>query len=129
MFYPLPHDPAGIPGGRKGLYALQGFAEVEGSNFGIQNAWLRGEFALERNSRIDMAAYALYGEAGYRFVTLPFVPATWSYAYASFSGDNPSTARNERFDPLYYGNGLDNWWFGAITSYTLLNSNVDLITG
>jgi hypothetical protein len=124
MFYPLPHDPAGIPGGRKGLDALQGFAEIEGSNFGIKNAWLRGEFALERNSRIDMAAYALYGEAGYRFVTLPLVPAI-SYAYASFSGDNPSTARYERFDPLYYGNGLDNWWFGASSSYTFLNSNVD----
>jgi hypothetical protein len=71
-----------------------------------------------------MTAYALYGEAGYRFVTLPLVPAI-SYAYASFSGDNPSTAQYERFDPLYYGNGLDNWWFGASSSYTFLNSNVD----
>ena len=124
MFYPLPRDPAGIPGGRKGLDALQGFAEIEGSNFGVKNAWLRGEFAIERNRRIDMAADAWYGEAGYRFVTLPLVPAI-SYAYAHFSGDNPSTARYERFDPLYYGNGLNNWWFGASSAYAFLNSNVD----
>ena len=124
MFYPLPHDPFAIPGGRDGLNALQGFAEIEGSNFGIQNAWLRGEFALEQNNRIDMQAYAFYAEAGYRFVTLPLMPAI-SYAYASFSGDNPTTTRYERFDPLYYGNGLDNWWFGASSSYTFLNSNVD----
>ncbi len=75
MFYPLPHDPFGIPGGRGGLNALQGFAEIEGSSFGLRNAWLRGEFALEQNSRIDMQAYAYYAEAGYRFVALPLMPA------------------------------------------------------
>lgn len=127
QFYPLPSAPfpvfqPGINDGRDGLEALYGFAEIEGANFGIQNAWLRGEFTVERNDRINMRAHAYYGEAGYRFVTLPFAPAL-SYAYASFSGDDPSTSRYERFDPLFYGNGLDNWWFGANGAFTFLNSN------
>lgn len=124
--YPLPHSPFLIPGARDGLNALQGFAEIEGTYFGIRDAWLRGEFALEENGRINMQANAYYAEAGYRFVSLPLKPAL-SFAYAHFSGDNPSTPRYERFDPLYYGNGLDNWWFGASSSYTFLNSNVDFL--
>lgn len=127
QFYPLPSAPLpgfvpGIENGRNGLEALQGFAEVDGSNFGVANAWLRGEFAVERNDRIDMRANAIYAEAGYRFVNLPFMPAI-SYGFAAFSGDDPATDRYERFDPLFYGNGLDNWWFGANGSYSFLNSN------
>lgn len=49
-----------------------------------------------------------------------------SYGYATFSGDNPSTSRIERFDPLFYGNGLENWFFGAGGGYTVLNSNLNV---
>ena len=128
QFYPLPSSTLsafvpGIENGREGMDAIQGYAEIEGANFGIPNAWLRGEFAAERNDSIDMRAHALYGEAGYRFASLPYMPAI-SYAFASFSGDDPgTTGRYERFDPLFYGNGLDNWWFGANGSYAFLNSN------
>lgn len=127
QFYPLPSAPfpaflPGIGNGRDGLEAVYGYAEIEGANFGIPNAWVRGEFTIERNPRIDMHAHAYYAEAGYRFVKLPFIPAI-SYAYASFSGDDPATSRYERFDPLFYGNGLDNWWFGANGAFTFLNSN------
>jgi hypothetical protein len=127
QFYPLPSAPfplfqPGISNGRDGLEALHGFAEIDGANFGVQNAWLRGEFTLERNDGINMRAHAYYAEVGHRFVSLPFAPAL-SYAYASFSGDDPATTRYERFDPLFYGNGLDNWWFGANGAFTFLNSN------
>jgi hypothetical protein len=128
QFYPLPSStlPGFIPGfenGRDGLEALQGFLEADGSTFGVSNAWVRGEFAVERNENINMHAYAVYGEAGYRFTSLPFTPAI-SYGFATFSGDDPdTTGRYERFDPLFYGNGLDNWFFGANGSYTFLNSN------
>lgn len=71
-----------------------------------------------------MRANAWYAEIGNRFATLPMTPAL-SYGYASFSGDNPSTRTYERFDPLFYGNGLENWWFGASGAYTFLNSNVN----
>lgn len=127
QFYPLPSAPLpgflpGIENGRDGLEALYGYLELDGANFSIPNAWVRGEFTFERNDRIDMRAHAFYAEAGYRFVQLPFTPAL-SYAYASFSGDDPATSRYERFDPLFYGNGLDNWWFGANGAFMFLNSN------
>ena len=130
QFYPGTvgsRSPSGFQGGRDGLKALQGFAEIEGTNFGIPNAWVRGEFSVERNDNIgsgtEMRAYALYGEAGYRFTNVRYMPAI-SYAFAAFSGDDPDTIdRYERFDPLFYGNGLDNWWFGANGSYSFLNSN------
>ena len=40
------------------------------------------------------------------------------------SGDNPRMTRIERFDPLFYGNGYDNWWFGPNSSLAWLNINV-----
>jgi Alginate export len=113
-----------ILNGRDGLEALQGFAKIDGGPISLPEAWLRGEFALERNSRIDMKAYAYYAEAGYRFATLPFMP-TLSYTYATFSGDDPNTPQYERFDPLYYGNGQNNWSFGSISSYPFQNANVN----
>lgn len=123
--YPLPSLPLFIEDGRRGLQAVNGYAYVEGSTFGIPNAWVRGEIALERNQRIDMRAFAAYGEVGYRFDSLPFSPSL-SYGYALFSGDNPNTSRYERFDPLFYGNGLENWYFGANSAYSFLNSNVNI---
>ncbi len=54
---------------------------------------------------------------------LPFAPK-FSYHVARFSGDNPETAIYERFDPLFWGNGLDNWWFGANGAYSWLNANL-----
>ena len=56
-----------------------------------------------------------------------FAKARWtptlSYTYAAFSGDDPATSRYERFDPLYYGGSLYGSWFGANSSWALLNSN------
>lgn len=128
MIYPLPGLPLFIPDGRDGLQAVQGFARIDGNDIGIANAWARAEFAYEWNDDLagtaGMEAWAGYGEAGYRFTSLPGMPA-FSYAYATFSGDDPDTAAYERFDPLFYGNGLDNWWFGANGSYAFLNSNLN----
>lgn len=126
--YPLADLPLFIGDGRNGLNAVQAFARIDGNEFGIANAWLRGEFAYEWNANLagtgGMQAWAAYGEVGYRFAELPMAPAI-SYSYASFSGDDPATAQYERFDPLFYGNGLDNWWFGANGSYAFLNSNLN----
>jgi hypothetical protein len=54
---------------------------------------------------------------------LPFAPK-FTYHYASFSGDDPETETYERFDPMFWGNGLDNWWFGANGAYSWLNANL-----
>jgi hypothetical protein len=122
--YPIPTFPLIIPNGRDGTETWHGYSRIEGTAVGLPTAWVRGEFALQRNDRIDMLANAWYAEIGNRFVTLPMTPAL-SYGYGSFSGDNPATRRYERFDPLYYGNGLENWWFGASGAYAFFNSNVN----
>jgi hypothetical protein len=124
LSYEIFRFPFVIPNGRDGLEALQGFAIIEGKSFGLPDAWVRGEFALERNARIDMKADAFYGEVGYRFSCLPLKP-TLSYGYATFSGDDPRTPQYEQFDPFYYGNGVDNWLFGSNTSYAFSNANVN----
>ncbi len=128
LIYPLPDLPLFIPDGRDGLNAVQAYARLDGAELGLDNAWVRAEAAYEWNGELagtsGMEAWAAYGEAGYRFVTLPWTPAL-SYAYATFSGDDPSTSAYERFDPLFYGNGLNNWWFGANGSYAFLNSNLN----
>lgn len=121
--YPLAASPFLIPDGRRGLESWHAYGRLNGSAVGLPQSWLRGEFALQRNDRIDLRASAWFAEVGHRFADLPFAPSL-SYAYASFSGDNPRTARYERFDPLFYGNGIDNWWFGAASAYAFLNSNV-----
>jgi hypothetical protein len=127
MVYPTPAPPFFIEDGRDGLQAFQAFARLAGEDIDVPGLYLRGEFAYEWKSDVvgssDLEASAIYGEAGYRFASLPMSP-TLSYSFASFSGDDPDTDTYERFDPLYYGNGLDNWWFGANGSYAFLNSNV-----
>lgn len=122
---PYPIAPAGlVENGREGLVSWHGFGEVDGARLGLPGASFRGEFAVQRNDRIDLAANAWFLEAAYRFAALPWLPRL-SYGYASFSGDRPGTTRVERFDPLFYGNGLQNWFFGASGGYSLLNTNVD----
>lgn len=121
--YPLPTLPLLIPKGRDDLRAVQLYARFDGGDFGLPGGWVRGEYAREDSDRIGMKADAIFGEVGYRFANLPFLP-TFSYGYALFSGDDPRTRTYERFDPLFYGNGLDNWWFGANGAYAFLNANV-----
>jgi hypothetical protein len=120
---PIANAPNLLENGREGMHSWHGFAIAEGAAIGLPQLTLRGEFALQRNARIDQRAEAWYTEASYRFVTLPLMPLL-GYGYGRFGGDDRGTARVERFDSLYYGNGLDNWWFGANGSYTFLNSNV-----
>lgn len=119
---PIANAPLLLANGREGLRSWHGFAVAEGTAIGLPQLTLRGEFAVQRNPRIDQHAEAWYAEANYRFVTLPLMPLI-GYGYGRFSGDDRATSRVERFDSLYYGNGLDNWWFGANGSYTFLNSN------
>ena len=42
----------------------------------------------------------------------------------SFSGDDPSTARLERFDPLYYEGSPGAWASGSKASMVFINTNV-----
>ncbi len=90
--------------------------------FGLDGLWIKGEYAYQNNENFDMSAYAWYAWAGYRAETWTWRPGV-SYRYAFFSGDDPSTATYERFDPLF--SGRSNFFVpGLISSKVVNNSNL-----
>jgi hypothetical protein len=119
-----------IDDGRDGLDTWHGWVNVTGFVPTVPTLGLRAEFAQQRNeiTRVDgerdpMRADAWMVGVSWQGLQLPFAPK-FSYHYASFSGDDPGTSTYERFDPMYWGNGLDNWWFGANGAYSWLNANL-----
>lgn len=89
---------------------------------GVEGLWLAGEFAHQTSDRFAMNAFAAYGLVGYQAAQLPWSPSL-SYRYAFASGDNPRTARYERFDPLL-STGLGNWLQGVTFGKLTSNSNL-----
>jgi hypothetical protein len=82
------------------------------------------EYASERNGEaLDSNAWTVQG--AYEFNEVTWKP-TFTYRYASFQGDDPSTAANESFDPLFLGfYDWGYWWQGEIAGeYFLSNSNL-----
>lgn len=112
-----------IERGRDGLEVLHGWAEFNPAPDAAPSLGLRVEGALERNDRIDMRAQGFSAEASWLLASTRFTPKL-SYSWSMFSGDDPSTSRYERFDPMYYGGSLDYYWYGANAAFALLNSNV-----
>jgi hypothetical protein len=119
-----------IDNGRQGLDTWHGWADLSGVISGLPALGLRAEFAQQRNQitradgqRDPMQASAWMLGVSWWAQELPFAPK-FSYHVARFSGDDPATATYERFDPLFWGNGLDNWWFGANGAYSWLNANL-----
>jgi hypothetical protein len=119
-----------IDKGRDGLDTWYGWADITGLVPGLPTLGFRAEFAQQRNDitrangqRDPMKASAWLLGASYWAQTLPFAPK-FTYHVARFTGDKPGTRTYERFDPMFWGNGLDNWWFGANGAYSWLNANL-----
>jgi hypothetical protein len=82
------------------------------------------EYASERNGdALQSNAWTL--QAAYELSDVSWTP-TLSYRYAFFQGDDPQTAANENFDPLFLGfYDWGTWWQGEIAGeYFLSNSNL-----
>ncbi len=82
------------------------------------------EYASERNGEaLDSNAWTVQG--AYELSETTWTP-TLSYRYAFFQGDDPDTAANEAFDPLFLGfYDWGTWWQGEIAGeYFLSNSNL-----
>jgi hypothetical protein len=113
--------PGGVRQPREGLRTHAGHLRWNHA-LGVEGLWLGGEYAEQTHERFAMRARAGYGLIGYQAAYLPWSPSL-SYRYSHATGDDPSTARYERFDPLL-STGLGNWLqgitFGKITS----NSNL-----
>jgi hypothetical protein len=82
------------------------------------------EYASERNGEaLNSNAWTLQG--AYELSEVSWKPKL-SYRYAFFQGDDPATAANEAFDPLFLGfYDWGTWWQGEIAGeYFLSNSNL-----
>lgn len=84
---------------------------------------LSGEFAHQDSDQIDADGW--YAQAAYAAADLPWKPV-FSYRYAQFDGDDPTTATNEGFRSIAYGyTDYGSWYQGEITgNYPLGNGNL-----
>jgi hypothetical protein len=85
---------------------------------------VEAEYASERNGdALHSNAWTLQG--AYEFAKVAWKPEL-TYRYAFFEGDDPETAANEAFDPLFPGfHDWGTWWQGEIAGeYFLSNSNL-----
>jgi hypothetical protein len=116
--------PAILPNAREGLQFAQGYVRVNPLPAALPGLWVAGDLAVQWSDRVDMRASGGRAEIGYAFDGLPWRP-TVSYAYQTFSGDNPRTRRLERFDPLFYDGSPPGWATGSNGSFVFINSNVN----
>lgn len=111
------------PGARDDLNAWNVYARTDAFTGPLQNLFLTADLAYEWNGRIDLRAWAGRAQAGYTFAGAPGAP-TVTYGLQVFSGDDPKTARLERFDPLYYDGAPSGWATGSKSAMMFINSNV-----
>ena len=115
--------PSILPGARDGLWFFNAYGRVRPLTGRLENAFVAGDLALERNDDIDLRAWAARMQVGYVFANHRWSPIL-TYAYQTFSGDDPSTSKLERFDPLYYEGSPSAWSTGSKSSMVFINSNV-----
>lgn len=119
--------PTVLPGARDGTNAVNLYAKTNPFPGAFENWILTGDLAYQWNDRIDMEAWGGRVTAGYTFATLPWSP-NLTLGYQTFSGDDPNTAKLERFDPLYYDGSPSAWATGSKSASTFINSNVNALT-
>jgi hypothetical protein len=114
-----------LPNGREGLNVVQVFNRWKPASQRFAGLYVAGDYAYQWNDRIAMASNGYSGEIGNVFSQLPMTPKL-VYAYRSFQGDDPNTAKYEKFDPLFYEGSPPLWASGSNGSFSFLNSNVQL---
>lgn len=119
--------PTVIPGAREDTNTVGFYAKSKTYNGNLQNWDFTGDFAYQWNDRIDMEAWAGRVTAGYTFASTNWTPSL-TFGYQTFSGDDPDTAKLERFDPLYYQGSPSAWATGSKSASTFINSNVNAFT-
>lgn len=83
-----------------------------------------GEFAREDSDQIEADGW--FAQLAYQTRELCWTP-TFSYRYAHFDGDDPSTPEDEQFREIAYGfDDYGSWFQGEITgNYPLANNNLN----
>lgn len=111
-----------IPNGRDGMNTVHGYFRWT-PIAAAPEFWVGADLAYQWNERIAQRAVGGQVEMGYTATKLPLSP-TFTYAYRYFSGDDPQSSKNERFDPLYYAGSPATWASGGNASMAFYNSNV-----
>lgn len=83
---------------------------------------LRGEYAQQRHADFAMRAEGGWLQAGWSFADTRWKPLL-TYRFASLSGDDPDTARYERWDPLLMGISPWDWVQGMNHGKVFGNAN------
>lgn len=112
-----------IPNGREGLNTVHAFNRWNPMKELSPTFYFAGDYAYQWNDRINMSSNAFSGEIGNQLQSLPFAPKL-AYTFRSFQGDDPSTTKFEKFDPLFYEGSPVLWATGSNGSFSFINSNV-----
>ena len=114
--------PTGQVGTRDGLRLWDARFTWSPAPPGRAGPFFGGEYARQSNRNFPMRATAGYAEVGYAWPKPKWSP-TLSYRWAKFSGDDPGTARYERWDPLLSGGSGEQWVQGANLVKVVQNGN------
>jgi len=112
-----------IPDGRDRTNALDFYFRASSRGGPLRNVFVTGEIAYEWDHRIDLSAWGGRAQIGYVFSETGWKPSLTA-TYVFFSGDDPTTTRLERFDPLYYEGSPGAWATGSKSSMVFINSNL-----
>lgn len=87
------------------------------SNFSYDVTYIKalGEKTQLNNKEIDIDAYGYHGDIGYKFKDLK-TKVSLGYSYAT--GDDPSTADNEKFDSVF---GASDKYYGRLNLFSWSN--------
>ncbi len=116
--------PVIMPAAREGLSFINAYTRTNPFDAPLPGFFIGGDIAYQWNPDIDLAAWGGRAQIGYAFEDVSWMP-TIAYSFQTFSGDDPSTSRLERFDPLYYEGNPSAWSTGTKSSMMFLNSNVN----
>jgi hypothetical protein len=116
--------PTVTPGAREDLNFINAYGRTSPFDGPLANLFFSADLAYEWNERIDMQAWAGRAQVGYKFAQTSWTPQLM-YTFKSFSGDDPNTSAQERFDPLFYEGTPASWATGSKSSMTFINSNIN----
>lgn len=118
--------PTILPAAREGLRFVYGYGRMPILEGTVPGAWLGVDLAQQWNANFPMRAWGGRAELGFELPTWRWQPQ-FTLGYQAFSGDNPNTSRQERFDPLYYAGSPGDWATGSKSSMVFINTNVNAL--
>ncbi len=116
--------PSILPNARDGLNFVNLYWRANPFQGALKGLFITSDLAYEWNSAPDLQAWGGRVQVGYTFANLPWIPVL-IYSYQTFSGDNPSSSKLGRFDPLYFEGSPSAWSTGSKSSMVFINSNVN----